>query len=118
MAGWRQRSGNRVERGSRWPRTRPHPVVLDDCMSLQDALGKAGKRMPVEAGAQQSCPAVQGEEAAGRVKHCWEGWEICAKPQPNCPVASKLLEAEHCWHHAEELLLPLLAELNSAEFSH
>lgn len=72
-ADWRQRSGNRVERGSRQPRVGSHPVVLDDCMSLQDALGKAERRLPIEAGAQQSCPVVQGEEAAGRGQ-ALSGW--------------------------------------------
>lgn len=71
----------------------------------------------MEAGAQQSCLVVQGEEAAGRGKHCQDGWEVSAKLQPNCPIAANLLKTEHRWQRAEELPLPLPAELNSAEFS-
>lgn len=47
-------------------------------------------------------------------KHPWEGWDVSASHQPNCPVAASLLEAEHCWHCAENLPLPLPADWGSA----
>lgn len=55
-----------MERGSRRLRMGLCPVALDDCMIFRDALSRAERKVPVEAGTQQSCPAVQGEEAAGR----------------------------------------------------
>lgn len=62
-----------MERGSRRPRMGSHPVALDDGVSIRDAVGEAERRLPTEAGTQQSCLVVQGEEAAG-MGQALSGW--------------------------------------------
>lgn len=66
VADCRERSESKLERGSRWPRMGSHSVVLNNCMSLQYALGWPQKQ------AHQSCFMVPGQEA-GRAKSLL-GW--------------------------------------------